>query len=161
MLNPTTAEELAEALGSASSRGQSVALAGNSSKRRMAGPVEAADIAITTTGLGRVLEYEPGDLTVSVEAGLAWCEFTRILAGNRQMVPLDPPFGDRATVGGVIATNSSGPRRKQYGTARDFVIGMQFATMEGKLVSSGGMVRMFRSIPSGRTAPVARAPTRS
>jgi glycolate oxidase FAD binding subunit len=56
------------------------------------------------------------------------------------MVPLDPPFGEGATVGGVIAANSSGPRRRLYGTARDLVIGMQFATLEGKLVQSGGMV---------------------
>jgi glycolate oxidase FAD binding subunit len=56
------------------------------------------------------------------------------------MVPLDPPYGDGATVGGVIATNGSGPRRRLYGTARDSVIGMHFLTLEGKLVKSGGMV---------------------
>ena len=56
------------------------------------------------------------------------------------MVPLDPPFAEAATVGGVVAANSSGPRRRLYGTARDLVIGMQFATLEGKLVQSGGMV---------------------
>ena len=56
------------------------------------------------------------------------------------MVPLDPPFSAGATVGGVVASNSSGPRRRLYGTARDLVIGMQFATLEGKLVQSGGMV---------------------
>ena len=56
------------------------------------------------------------------------------------MIPLDPPFADRATVGGVVAANTSGPRRRLYGTARDVVIGMKFATLEGKLVQSGGMV---------------------
>jgi glycolate oxidase FAD binding subunit len=56
------------------------------------------------------------------------------------MVPLDPPFSDGASVGGVISANCSGPRRRLYGTARDLVIGMQFATVEGKLVKSGGMV---------------------
>src|ERR1017187_3889515 len=56
------------------------------------------------------------------------------------MVPLDPPFADSATVGGVVASNGSGPRRRFYGTARDFIIGMRFATLEGKLVQSGGMV---------------------
>jgi glycolate oxidase FAD binding subunit len=71
---------------------------------------------------------------------MRWAELTRILAANRQMVPLDPPFADSATVGGVIAANCSGPRRRLYGTARDLVIGMQFATLEGKLVQSGGMV---------------------
>jgi glycolate oxidase FAD binding subunit len=56
------------------------------------------------------------------------------------MIPLDPPFAAGATVGGILAANSSGPRRRLFGTARDLVIGMQFATLEGKLVSSGGMV---------------------
>ncbi len=87
-----------------------------------------------------MLEYEPRDLTISVEAGLPWREFTSLLAANRQMVPLDPPFAADATVGGVVAANSSGPRRRLYGTARDLVIGMRFATLEGKLVQSGGMV---------------------
>jgi len=139
-LAPTTAAELAEALRSAAARGRTIALAGNSSKRRMAGPVEPADAAITTSALRRVIEYEPRDLTISVEAGLPWSELTGILAANRQMIPLDPPFAENATVGGVMAANSSGPRRLLYGTARDLVIGMRFATLEGKLVQSGGMV---------------------
>src|SRR5437764_13312898 len=56
------------------------------------------------------------------------------------MSTLDPPCGAEASVGGILAANSSGPRRRLYGTARDLVIGMQFATLEGKLVQSGGMV---------------------
>ena len=107
----------------------------------MAGPSPRADGAcLDARRCSRVLQYEPHDLTISVEAGLPWCELTRVLAENRQMVPLDPPFADAATVGGVVAANSSGPRRRLYGTARDLVIGMKFATLEGKLVQSGGMV---------------------
>src|SRR5207253_2189690 len=49
-------------------------------------------------------------------------------------------FAEQATVGGVVAANSSGPRRRLYGTARDLVIGMTFATLEGKLIRTGGMV---------------------
>jgi glycolate oxidase FAD binding subunit len=79
-------------------------------------------------------------LTISVEAGISYCELSRLLAGHRQMIPLDPPFADSATVGGMVACNCSGPRRRLYGTARDVVIGTQFATLEGKLVESGGMV---------------------
>jgi glycolate oxidase FAD binding subunit len=86
------------------------------------------------------MQYEPRDLTISVAAGLSWRELTHLLAGNRQMVPIDPPYDNDATVGGVIAANSSGPRRRLYGTARDLVIGLQFVTLEGKLVQSGGMV---------------------
>src|SRR5207245_9644671 len=55
-------------------------------------------------------------------------------------VPLDPPLSGAATIVGILSANSSGPRRRLYGTARDLVIGMKFATLEGKLVQSGGMV---------------------
>jgi glycolate oxidase FAD binding subunit len=137
---PGSPEDLASALGSAASRKQTITLGGRFSKNRMAGPVAPSSLTIATTGLARLLNYEPKDLTVSVEAGMAYAEFSRILAANGQMVPLDPPFADRATVGGVVASNSSGPRRRLYGTARDLVIGMTYATLEGKLVKSGGMV---------------------
>jgi glycolate oxidase FAD binding subunit len=140
MLAPKTAGELAEALGEAGAGQRTVSLAGNSSKRLMAGPREPADVAITTAGLCRVIEYEPHDLTISVEAGLPWRELVRITAEHGQMAPLDPPFAATATVGGVVSANASGPRRRLYGTARDIIIGMKFATLEGKLAQSGGMV---------------------
>ena len=140
MLTPQTPVELAEALGQAALRGRSIALSGCSSKRLMAGPVDKADCDVTTAGLHRVLEYEPRDLTISVEAGLPWRALAAMTARERQMIPLDPPFASQATVGGVIASGASGPRRQLYGTARDMVIGMKFATLEGKLVQSGGMV---------------------
>jgi glycolate oxidase FAD binding subunit len=140
VLAPKTPLELAEALQEAASQGRSITVSGNSTKRRMAGPVEPAEVCVSTAALNRVLAYEPRDLTISVEAGLRWRELTRLLAEHRQMVPLDPPFAETATVGGVIAANSSGPRRRLYGTARDLVIGMQYAMLNGKLAQSGGMV---------------------
>jgi glycolate oxidase FAD binding subunit len=140
VLTPQTPEELAEALRCAAARNRGILLRGNGTKNRMAGAVEPADTEISTNALCRVLQYEPHDLTISVEAGVRWSEFQSLLAGNRQMVPLDPPFADGATVGGVIAANCSGPRRRLYGSGRDLVIGMHFATLEGKVVQSGGMV---------------------
>jgi len=137
---PQTPEELAESLERAARHDRTILLRGNGTKYRMAGPVGTADEEITTAGLRRVLQYEPHDLTISVEAGLPWSELTRLLAEKRQMVPLDPPFAGEATVGGVMAANCSGPRRRLYGTARDMVIGMRFATLQGKVVDSGGMV---------------------
>ena len=140
MLAPPTPVELAGALHDAAAHGRSISLVGNDTKCLMAGPREPADIAITTSALRRVLQYEPHDLTISVEAGMRWRDFTSLIAGNGQMVPLDPPFSTSATVGGIVAANCSGPRRRLYGSARDMVIGMRFATLEGKLVDSGGMV---------------------
>ena len=137
---PSTPEELAAQLAEASAARQAINLCGNSTKARMAGPIRPADVTISTTRLNRVLQYEPRDLTISVEAGMAWRDFRSTLAGHGQMVPLDPPFSKDATVGGVVASNASGPRRRLYGTARDLVIGMTFATLEGKLIRAGGMV---------------------
>ena len=139
-LRPDTPEQLAEALAEAARARRTIALCGASSKDWLGGPVADADIRISTSALTRVLCYEPRDLTISIEAGLAYNELRRLLAENQQMIPLDPPCASTATVGGVLATNSSGPRRRLYGTARDLVIGLRFATLDGKLPQSGGMV---------------------
>jgi glycolate oxidase FAD binding subunit len=140
MILPQSAEELASELAGAQASNRTITLLGNNTKGRMAGPLAGADVAISTTALNRVLEYEPRDLTISVEAGMPFRELTAVLAQNRQMIPLDPPFALGATVGGVVAANTSGPRRCLYGSARDMVIGMTFATLEGKLIRTGGMV---------------------
>src|SRR5438876_9835642 len=112
---PESPEELAAALSSAAAKKQTITLGGRFSKNRMAGPIEQSDVTITTTKLARVLNYEPKDLTISVEAGLPWAELSRLLAENRQMVPLDPPFSGASTVGGVVSANCSRPRRRPYG----------------------------------------------
>lgn len=140
MIEPGSPEELAQALADCSAARKTIDLGGARTKTLMGGPVQAADATIATTSMSRVLQYEPADLTISVEAGMRWADLTSLLAGNRQMIPLDPPFAASATVGGVVAANTSGPRRRLYGTARDVIIGMKFATLEGKLINSGGMV---------------------
>jgi len=140
MIVPGSADELAEALVSAQHNHQTIQLCGNSTKDRMGGPISPADVQISTAKLNRVLQYEPNDLTISVQAGITYRELSSVLAEHRQMVPLDPPFSDNATMGGIVAANASGPRRRLYGTARDMVIGMTFLTLEGKLIRSGGMV---------------------
>ena len=106
----------------------------------MGGSASPADVTISTAAMNKLLEYEPNDLTVSVEAGMKWRDFQALLAANRQMVPLDPPYYDDATVGGVLAANTCGPRRRQYGSVRDVVIGMRFVRVDGQVIQSGGMV---------------------
>lgn len=137
---PESAEELAAALRECAASGQRIELLGNGTKRSMGGPVGEADITIATAGMRRVLQYEPGDLTVSVEAGIPFQELQRQLREHRQMIALDPPFAAGATVGGVVASNTSGPMRRGFGTSRDLVIGMEFAMLDGKRIKTGGMV---------------------
>jgi glycolate oxidase FAD binding subunit len=140
MPRPETPEQLASLLREAGEAHRTIRLGGNFSKDQLGGPVSPADVTISTASMKRLLEYDPRDLTVSVEAGMPFSELTNILAGHRQMLPLDPAWRKESTVGGVLAANLSGPRRRLYGTARDMVIGMTFATLEGKLINSGGMV---------------------
>ena len=139
-LQPTNPQELRDALSSAVASGHAIELIGANTKHFMGGAAAAADIRITTIAMRRILSYEPRDLTVSVEAGMPFAELNSELAKHGQMIPLDGPGTDDGTVGGVVAANISGARRRFYGTARDLVIGMKFATLDGKLVDSGGMV---------------------
>lgn len=137
---PQSADELAAAMNEAARGGSQILLKGGGTKDGMAGPLCSADVTIRTTGMSKVLIFEPRDLTVSVETGMLWSELGVVLGRHGLSIPLDPPYAASATVGGVVASNSSGPRRRGYGTARDAVIGMRFATLEGKLVQTGGMV---------------------
>jgi glycolate oxidase FAD binding subunit len=140
ILKPQAATELAAALAECASTGRHIRVFGSSSKDRMGGPLADADVGICTSAMKRLIQYEPRDLTISVEAGMPFAELSRLLAENRQMIPIDPPYFDTATVGGIVAASTSGPRRRLYGSVRDLIIGMTFATLEGKLVNSGGMV---------------------
>ena len=139
-LRPRSAEELASTLRDLAAEKRSIRLSGARTKDRMAGPIAAADCEVSTAAMDRVLAYEPRDLTISVEAGVRWGDLVALLARNGQGILIDPPFGSAATVGGVLASNTSGPRRLLYGSARDVVIGMKFATLEGKTIQSGGNV---------------------
>ena len=58
-------------------------------------------------------------------------DLLRILAEQKQFLPLAVPFADRATIGGIVAANSSSPLRHAYGGVRDFCLGMEFVTGEG------------------------------
>lgn len=139
IIRPQTPEQLAASLCSAASSKHAIRLGGNFSKDRLGGAPQPAQVTISTSALNRLLKYDPRDLTVSVQAGMPFSELERTLAERKQMLPLDPGWPE-STVGGVVAANLSGPRRRLYGTARDMIIGMTFATLEGKLISSGGMV---------------------
>jgi glycolate oxidase FAD binding subunit len=145
MIRPETTAQLADALRDIAQAHRTIRLGGNFTKDRIGGPVCPADETVSTAALRRLLKYEPRDLTISVEAGMPWAQLDRTLAGHGQMLPLDPAFGSvpagaQATVGGVIAANQSGPLRRQYGTARDMVIGMTFVTLEGQEIRTGGNV---------------------
>ena len=101
-------------------------------------PASRTGLILGMKRLDKILEHEPGDLTVSVQAGRTVAALQSSL--GRQWLSLDPPDAARATIGGVIAANASGPRRHLYGTARDVLIGLTIITADGTLVRGGGKV---------------------
>ena len=98
------------------------------------------DLAISTARLNRILEYAPGDMTVTAGAGVSIAQLQSVLASHRQRLALDPPWPERATVGGVIATNDSGALRVRYGGIRDLMIGATIVLADGTIAASGGKV---------------------
>jgi glycolate oxidase FAD binding subunit len=97
-------------------------------------------LGLSLAGLGRVVDYPARDLTITVEAGVTIAELASRLASEGQRLPVDVPQADRATVGGAVATNPSGPRRFQFGTLRDYVIGARAVDGQGTEFSAGGRV---------------------
>jgi glycolate oxidase FAD binding subunit len=137
---PASNYEIRDVLIYAADRKLSVVPAGSGTKLGIGNPPEKVDLVLSTLRLNDVLEYEPGDLTVTVQAGIRLADLQTKLAENGQCLPLDPPYADRATVGGITAANSSGPSRLRYGTPRNWVLGMRMVQSSGTVVKSGGKV---------------------
>ncbi len=137
---PTSVQEVQNVLRFASKHNYSVLPAGAGTKLGIGNLAEKTDIVLVMTRLNKVVEYEPADLTVTVEAGIRLADLQTDLAKHRQFLPLNPPYADRCTIGGIVATNASGPLRLQYGTARNLVLGMHVVHASGTVVKSGGKV---------------------
>jgi glycolate oxidase FAD binding subunit len=137
---PATQQEVALVLAAADAAGASVLPRGGGTQTGLGMPPARYDLTLDLRRLDRVVEHEPADLTVTVEAGMRLSELQKALAQQGQWLPLDPALPDEATIGGVLATSASGPARLRYGTARDLVIGMSVALASGDIVKSGGRV---------------------
>jgi glycolate oxidase FAD binding subunit len=104
------------------------------------GAPKSPGVAVDVRGLDRVIDYPAADMTVTVEAGITLGELSRVLSSENQRLQIDPPQADRATLGGIFATNACGPRRYGQGRPRDQIIGIAFVTAEGVVVKGGGRV---------------------
>ena len=100
----------------------------------------APGVAIDTRALDRVIDYPAADMTITVEAGITISALQAALASQGQRLLIDAPHPDRATIGGVFATNTSGPRRFGAGRPRDQIIGVSFVTSDGRSGKGGGRV---------------------
>lgn len=139
VLKPTTEEELAEAIVSADNP---LSIRGGGTRGTL-----TDGTPLTTRGLSGITLYEPGALTIVAKAGTPVSEIEQALAAENQMLAFEPTdyralLGTEGepTIGGVVASNSSGPRRVQAGACRDFLLGVRFVDGTGSIVKNGGRV---------------------
>jgi glycolate oxidase FAD binding subunit len=114
---------------------------GSGSKLDWGTPLSSVDLVAESSGLNRILAHDAADMTVAVEAGVPLADLQNLLAGTGQWLGVDPASaGPGATVGGLVATADSGPRRLKYGALRDLVIGITVVLADGTVAHSGGRV---------------------
>jgi glycolate oxidase FAD binding subunit len=136
---PANTEQVATSLRFANENGITVTAWGGGTKQGWGNPCQPT-LILKTQRLAAVREHTWQDMTCTVEAGCTWSSMQASLSRHGQFVALDPLWPDRATIGGVIATNDSGSLRLRYGSLRDLVIGMTIVLADGTVARSGGKV---------------------
>lgn len=137
---PETREAAREALRACGQDGFAVVPVGNGTAQDLGNALERFDVALKTTGLSRIVEYEPRDLVATVEPGVRVIDLLSLLQKSGQTLPIDPAGVETRTIGGLVATNAFGPRRARFGSARDAIIGATVVTPDGKETRAGGRV---------------------
>jgi glycolate oxidase FAD binding subunit len=136
---PGSVSEASQVLRAAADDGLTVAFSGGGSKLGLGNPPGRVDLLVSTQRMDQVLEHAAGDLVVRAQAGVRLADLQQHLAPAGQWLALDPPE-PRATLGGVVAANASGPRRLRYGTVRDLIIGITVVLADGTVARAGGKV---------------------
>jgi glycolate oxidase FAD binding subunit len=139
-IRPTRTEEACELVREQVAAGNAIYPQGGRTSLEYGGVPRRPGVAIDTTGISRLIDYPFADMTITVEAGVTLAALGSILAEKHQRVLVDAPDPDRATLGGIYATNTSGPRRYAAGRPRDQIIGVSFITSAGVVVKGGGRV---------------------
>jgi glycolate oxidase FAD binding subunit len=140
VLEPGDAATVANMLHWADTERLTVIPRGAGTKLTWGSSPSSADLVLSTARLVAGVDHCAGDLTAILPAGASLTRMNELLGRERQWLPLDPPLSDRATIGGIVATNDSGPRRHRYGTARDLIIGIEMALVDGRTAKAGGRV---------------------
>jgi glycolate oxidase FAD binding subunit len=132
--------ELGDIVSRAAARGQAVYPVGGRTMLGQGLPPTRPGIAIDLRDLARVIDYPARDMTITVQAGITIANLQKVLRSENQRLPIDVPRADQATLGGVLATNTTGLRRHGFGTLRDYVIGISAVNDEGQEIKAGGRV---------------------
>jgi glycolate oxidase FAD binding subunit len=143
VVSPGDEAEVAAVLRASTAHHLAVVTRGGGTKLDWGAPPARCDVILSTARIEGIVDHEPADLVCVVRAGTTLAALQDRLAsthGFRQRLMLDPPQGDGATLGGVVATAASGSLRTRFGTPRDLVIGASFVLSDGTVGRSGGKV---------------------
>ena len=139
VVEPGSVEEVSALMKLAAREGLAVAPRGGGTKMHIGDPPRRLDLIVSTARMNEVLEHTPGDQIVRLQAGVKLEDLQKYVSSSDQMLAIDPPESG-ATVGGIVAANSSGPRRYRYGTIRDLIIGITVVLHDGTVAKAGGKV---------------------
>jgi glycolate oxidase FAD binding subunit len=137
---PGSVDEVSAVLVASSKAGAAVVPWGGGVHMGLGAIPKRAEVVVGLGRLNQVLDHEPGDMTSTVQAGMVLSDYQAHLGRHGQFLSLDPPGVGRATVGGILAANASGPRRLRYGTARDLLIGLRVVNADGTVTKGGAKV---------------------
>src|SRR5262245_21352054 len=140
VLAPGSVDELAQVVALASDELLAIVPRGSGSALSLGHPVRRADVLVDFGRLTEIVEYNPDDLTITVQAGAPLGHLAGLLRPRGQVLPLDPPGGEQRTLGGIAATGESGPLRMRYGTMRDLLLGVRFVQAGGAITWGGAKV---------------------
>ena len=140
VLQPASVAELAQHVRSAATEEKAVYPLGGRTMLGIGQSPESVGLGIDTCKLNQVIDYPARDMTITVQTGITVARLQATLAPENQRLPIDVPNADKATLGGILATNASGPRRLGYGTLRDYVLGINAVNDEGHEIKAGGRV---------------------
>lgn len=139
-VRPASQDEVSSVMIACADAGAAVIPWGGGTAMGLGNRPARADVAVALDRLTRIVEFDAANLNVSVEGGMRLADLQVELGKGREFLPLDPPAEDTATVGGILAANTSGPCRLLYGTARDWVLGMRVVLPNGERIRCGGKV---------------------
>ena len=136
----TDISDVEQAMADASAADMAVVPHGGRTMQCLGMPPQRYDAALDLSRMNRVVDYEPEDFTITVEAGMTLSALQQQLAINGQFLPLDHPHFEQATLGGLTAVGRGGLRRNSFGGPRDWLIGMRMVQADGTAIKAGGKV---------------------
>jgi len=136
---PADTDQVSEVMRAADAHGLTVVPRGRGTKMSWGLPPLRADVLLDVSALDKVLDHAAGDLIVAAQAGARLHDVQEVVGGQGQRLALDETVPG-SSIGGMIATNTSGPRRMATGTARDLLIGITMVRADGVVAKAGGRV---------------------